>query len=306
MKAGIGNREPGTGKAAGRPLPMFLHFRFAQQGAALLLVLWLIALLTALVSAFALTARVEALQGRTLGDGARAQELARAGLEYALARVGDPSPATHWQPDGRTYHWQFDGSDIEIRIVDESGKVDLNQADPALLAALMRVSGVDGDRATHVAAAIADWRDVDTLVQPNGAEDAEYAAAGLPYGAKNAPFDTVAEVEQVLGMTPQIFAKLQPYLTIYAGRAMPDPVFAPGPVRTAMGLDAGTGLLQRTNDAAAGGFVDTGTGVYSVESRAQLHGGRVAILHTVVRVGGGPIPGSTYTALRWDESTALQ
>ena len=35
-----------------------------MRGAALLLVLWLVALLTALVGAYALTARIEALQGR--------------------------------------------------------------------------------------------------------------------------------------------------------------------------------------------------------------------------------------------------
>jgi type II secretory pathway component PulK len=54
------------------------------HGAALVLVLWLIALMTALVGAFALSARVEHLQQRVLDDDARGQERARAGLEYAL------------------------------------------------------------------------------------------------------------------------------------------------------------------------------------------------------------------------------
>ena len=40
-----------------------------DSGAALLLVIWLIALLTAVVGAFAMAARVEYLQGRTLSDG---------------------------------------------------------------------------------------------------------------------------------------------------------------------------------------------------------------------------------------------
>ena len=48
------------------------------QGAALLLVLWLIALLTALVGAFALTARIEGMQGRVLHRGVIANEVARA------------------------------------------------------------------------------------------------------------------------------------------------------------------------------------------------------------------------------------
>ena len=66
--------------------------RHRERGAALLLVLWLLALLTALVGAFALTARIEGMQGRVLHRGVIANEVARAGLEYALVRVADPDP----------------------------------------------------------------------------------------------------------------------------------------------------------------------------------------------------------------------
>ena len=93
-----------------------------MRGAALLLVLWLVALLTALVGAYALTARIEALQGRVGSRGAMAQEIARAGMEYALVRVADRNPETHWQPNGRAYAWRFDGHDVQVRIIDETGK----------------------------------------------------------------------------------------------------------------------------------------------------------------------------------------
>ena len=33
----------------------------------------------------------------------------------------------------------------------------------------------------------------------NGAEDADYEAEGLPYGAKDGPFQSVEELRQVLG-----------------------------------------------------------------------------------------------------------
>ena len=49
-----------------------------QRGVALLLVLWLIALLTALIGAFALTAKIEGLQGRVLHRGVISEEVARA------------------------------------------------------------------------------------------------------------------------------------------------------------------------------------------------------------------------------------
>lgn len=274
-------------------------------GAALLLVLWLVALLTALIGAFALSARVEALQGRVLVDGAGAQEIARAGVEYALARLADPDPRSRWRADGRGYRWRYADAELRIAIVDESGKVDLNRADAALLGRLILAVGGEPGSADRIAAAIVDWRDTDALSQPaGGGEDPDYAAAGLPYGAKDAPFETVAEVEQVLGMTPALFARLAPYLTLYSGVARPDPRFAQGPVLTALGLDAAAATAQRQQQAVTGLDPGGGSGTYSIESDARLGNGRVSVLRTVVNTGGGPTPGSVYTALRWEEAWA--
>ena len=280
-----------------------------MRGAALLLVLWLVALLTALVGAYALTARIEALQGRVGSRGAMAQEIARAGMEYALVRVADRNPETHWQPNGRAYAWRFDGHDVQVRIIDETGKVDLNQADVPLLSRLMQALGEPPDASDALAAASVDWRDADDLSQPvGGAEDGDYAAAGRPYGAKDAPFETIAELEQVLGMTPDLYARLEPFLTLYSGRGQPDATYAQGPVLVAMGMDATAWLAQREAAGAAGALqlVGTGSGTYSIESRARLADGRETSLRTVVRAGASPVPGSAYTLLRWEEGASPQ
>ena len=270
-----------------------------------MLVLWLVALLTALVGAFALTARIEALQGRVLSGGLQAQEIARAGVEYALVRVADPDQTTRWLPDGRPYRWSYAGSQVEVRVVDETGKVDLNQADAPLLAALMQAVEVERPAAERIAASIIDWRDTDPLTQPNGgAEDPDYASAGLPYGAKDGLFETVAEVEQVLGMTPDLYERLEPHLTIYSGRGQPDSNYAQRPVLTALGLDAAAYVAQRAATAVGAPLVPAGSGTYSVDSRARLPNGREAVLRTVIRAAGGAVPGSAYTTLRWQEGMA--
>ncbi len=278
-----------------------------SRGAALLLVLWLITLLAALVGAFALTARIENQQGRVLSRGLVADQAARAGLEYALTRLTTTDPALQWQPDGRPYAWRFDGVEIELRIVDETGKVDLNTADGELFAALLRVVGAPPAEATQVAGAIVDWRDGDDLVQVGGgAERADYVAAGRPYGAKNAPFESVAEVEQVLGMTPALFEALAPHLTLHSRLPVPDPRFAAPEVLEAMGVDVDPVLAAR--DAAAaqvvGALLAGGSGTYSIESRARLEEGRVARLRAVVRTGGGAVPGTAYSVLRWEEGAS--
>lgn len=278
--------------------------RGLQRGAALMLVMWLVVLLAALVGAFALAARIEYMQGRTLYSGVAAEQAARAGLEYAMTRLSERDPVLRWMPDGRPNRLSFDGADIEIRVVDESGKIDLNGADAGLLSALFRVVGVEQPQADAIAAAIIDWRDPDDLTQPQGgAEDPQYAAAGLPYGAKDAPFETVAEVLQVLGMTPELFARVEPDLTIHTGLPGPDTRFASAPVLQALGIDPEPVLAERERPLSPEDAIRMGggSGTYSIDSHARLGDGRRAVLRAVVRSGASGVPGSAFTVLRWEE-----
>ncbi|WP_133478813.1 general secretion pathway protein GspK [Cognatilysobacter segetis] len=284
-----------------------------SRGAALLLVLWLMVLLIALVGAFSLAARTEGLQGHALVDGVQADQAARAGLEYAMTRVAAPDPRRQWRPDGRPYRWSFADADIEVRIVDEDGKVDLNHADATLLTGLMVAVGIERPRAEKLAGAIIDWRDPDPMTQPSGgAEDGDYSGAGRSYGAKDADFESPAELLQVLGFTGDDYARLAPYLTVFSGRVRPEAAYAGAPVLTAMGMD-GAALVARREawdptrgqplPGVPGGesLQAFGSGTYSIESRARLRGGRVATLGAVVRTGGSAIPGMAYTPLRWEE-----
>lgn len=289
-----------------------------QGGAALLLVLWLIALLTALIGGFAMAARIEHMQGRVLVRGLVAEQAARAGVEYAMVRLAEAEPRRRWQADGRSYRWRFGGARVQLRIVDEQGKVDLNAAQQPLLAALFQALGEEPEQAGRIAGAIVDWRDPDILSQPGGGgEDSDYEAAGLPYGAKDAPFDTSAELLQVLGMTPRLYARAAPHLTVFSGRESPDPAFASAVVLTALGLDARAIVAQRLRwDPASGAppatlpggvqLMGTQSGTYSIWSRAQLRDGRVALLRVVVRAGGTGLPGMAYLPLQWEEGTSLR
>ncbi|GAB3348596.1 type II secretion system minor pseudopilin [Lysobacter tyrosinilyticus] len=283
---------------------------FSQAGAALLLVMWLIALLAALVGAFALISRTEHLQGRVLVRGMVAENAARAGMEYAMTRVAATEPRLQWLPDGRVHRWRYGDAQVEVKIIDENGKIDLNQADMTLLTEFIRRFEPDQQKAAQLAAAIIDWRDPDSLTQPaGGGEDADYASAGLPYGAKDAQFESVAELEQVLGMTPELYAKMAPHLTVFSGRTRPDPAFASAEVLSAMGMNGADVVARRERWNPASGqppptlpdgtaLVGGSSGTYSIESRARLADRREAVLRAVVR-GGGSMPGAAYTPLRW-------
>ena len=266
-----------------------------SRGAALLLVMWLVLLLSGLVASYAMSARIESMQGNGAARGVVAGEAARAGVEYAVSRLMEQDPTQRWAADGRGYQLPFGRAKVMVEIRDETAKIDLNAAAPALLSGLFEELGEPRERATRLAGAIVDWRDPDNLSQPvGGAEDPAYASAGLAWGAKDAPFDSVAELEQVLGMRPALYAAAAPHLTIYSGNGTPDANIADGIVLAAMGLPPRAAPIDPEAPPAG-----AGSGTYSIDSRARLPDGRSAQLSVVLRMGGNALPGSTYTPLRW-------
>jgi general secretion pathway protein K len=277
-----------------------------QSGAALLLVLWVLVLLTGTTAVFALGARTEALQGRALSRSADARYAAEAGIEVAAFHMLNPDGDARWVPDGRPIDFDWGGQKLRVRVVDESAKLDLNIASPELLAALMQALGADFERSRRIAGAIADWRDGDDLLNAEGgAEDPQYAAAKLPYGAKDRPFETLSELRLVLGMDPVLFEKMRPYVTLYSGLARPNPAYAGKPVLQALGLDEAqvTDFLGQRENAQAGAgtgpITAQGSGTYSISSRATRPDGTRVQIQAAIRVGGGGGFGQLYLPLSW-------
>ena len=123
--------------------------------------------------------------------------------------------------------WEDSGARIAASATDESGKIDLNTAPDTLLKGLLQTAGgLDADSAARLVDAIGDWKDADELRRPNGAEAPEYQAAGLELHAGELVFETVPELQRVLGMSPALYAKLADSLTVYSRLAGINPAFA--------------------------------------------------------------------------------
>ena len=58
----------------------------------------------------------------------------------------------------------------------------------------------------------ADWVDSDGVPGPGGAEDEAYAGGAAPYRTGNTLFADPGEVRALSGMTPDIYARLRPWL----------------------------------------------------------------------------------------------
>jgi general secretion pathway protein K len=283
-----------------------------QRGIALLLVLWMIVILIGIIGVFALVSRTEMQQGKFLSRGVQARYGAESGVEVAVLRMSENDQLLRWVPDNRTYTFQTDKTRHEIRVLDESGKIDINVASADLLVPLFVALGLPQEDAQTISSAILDWRDADDLLNlPGGAEDPQYAAAGRPYGARDNPFQTISELQQVLGMTPELYQKVAPLVTIYSGLARPNPSFAPAPVLAAMGyLPPQIAQLVAQREAWQPGtpeftlpdgnpLATSGTGTYSISSVAIEPDGSRAELLAIVRVGANGNVGQMYTPLAW-------
>src|SRR5689334_11474867 len=108
--------------------------RARQRGIALVLVLWVMALLAVMVVGFAGDARTELKLARNQADAAQARAIADTGVSLALLSVLDNNEDTAWRIDGATHSLAYGDGAISVSVQDEGGKIDLNLAPPALLA----------------------------------------------------------------------------------------------------------------------------------------------------------------------------
>lgn len=288
------------------------------RGVAFILVMWVVAMLSVLLGSFALVARTEGLQSRHLFDTTTARYAAEAGLNLAVYGLSQSDPQQKWVADGRPYSFVFDGVQIEVSLTDDSGKIDINVADPVALTNLFTGAGVEQAKAEELADAIQDWRDPDDLIMLHGAESGDYRAAGLPYGPRNAPFETLSEIQQVFGMNYEIYSKIEPAITMFSGRSSPSAAYAPMQALMAipgMTADLAQQLIQQRQQLAPGllnqgnsGLLlpdgsplmaDGGGLTYSVKSRAKLPNGASTVLDATIRMGGMNSAGRPFVVLRW-------
>jgi len=286
-----------------------------QGGIALVLVLWILLLITITTSAFALMARMDRLEANVLLSGTQARLSAESAISIVALALRDPEDETRMLADGRKYQLAIDGVVVEVSATDERGKLDINAAEELSLVTLFSGHGMELDAAEMLAAAVLDWRDTDELERVNGAEDDAYAAAGLEVGPANRPFLMVEELLQVVGMSYELFRKLEPGITVFSRAGRPDPAFAP--VEALMALpdityEEALNFVAERQSHQPGDAIGTelpngvvvmeqGRGVtYSIRARATMPNGVWEQLEATVRLGGNR-NGNPYRVLRWRE-----
>lgn len=184
-----------------------------RRGFAVLLVLWVAAISGVLISAALAHAYAQAVAGRASVARVRAQWAARSGVELAICRAefyaqnpdssnvyalfDDLSATGEGALADAAYRLAYsDAQGTKIGVQDAHTKINVNLMTAAQLATLPAIAEDGPD-------SILDWVDADDDTKPMGAERNYYESQRYPIKIRNGPMKSIAELELVIGMSPE-------------------------------------------------------------------------------------------------------
>jgi len=304
-----------------------------EGGIALIIVLLVLSMLLALVGEFALAMRLEATTTLNFRGAVAGAYLAEAAYHRAMAEIIPEAVAHHFDEDGRLVFRRDLLEVIEVptreeivlgpgrfayRITDEEARLNLNRATPQIFGRLLAEVGVDQQTREVIVDSLLDWRDANELHRLKGAEsDDYYLTLPVPYRSKNANLDSVDELLQVRGVTPEILygrpdsPGLADYLTVAGSGAINVNTAEPTVLRALGFAEAEVEVLVagRPYLNLAGlptqfrrGNQRTRSQTFRIEARGELPGLGPRILVAVVqrKVGRDGLVGVTPLSWRWN------
>lgn len=205
-----------------------------EKGIALVLILWVLALLSVIAGEFSYAMRTEVNITRNVMEQTQAYYVALAGINAAIGELirndvirqrlapSDERTKMEWgrgraeeeEPAEDEGRWRinvdmapvsFGAGEFRVRIDNESGKININGANEQLLKMMMDAFDMKDEERSIIVDSILDWRDKDDLHRTNGAENAYYNALAEPYDCKNDAFDSVEELLMVRGITRELY-----------------------------------------------------------------------------------------------------
>lgn len=187
------------------------HLR-RHSGAALLAVLWIVALLIGLVAGASL------LLTQDLDAAASKRQIFRARMlaESALAIAMNPDV----KPDEPLLRRRLsDDEEYAVQMTGEDGLINpnvlLKREDRETFRRVFRYWGMTLQQADALIDALIDWVDADDFKRINGAEKKEYGLNGMPF---NRPFRSIEEMSMVRGMqeVEQAYPEWRTWFSVYA------------------------------------------------------------------------------------------
>jgi general secretion pathway protein K len=182
------------------------------------------------------------------------------------------------------------------------------------MATLFTNQGLEIDQAQSLAAAVMDWRDSDDAERVGGAEFETYEFAGLPPPG-NRDFLMVEELLQVIGMSWELFDRIEPGISVFSDAGLPMIAFATPQALLAIPditPEEAWNFVEQRNSQSLQDMLDVtlpngesvvaqGRGLtYSIAVKATMPNGVWEQLDATIRLGGSP-SGQPFRVLRWRE-----
>lgn len=192
-----------------------------ERGFALVAVLLVLAIVGVLGAEFAYVTRLEASAVRAYKDGITATHLAEAAVAQAIRELAQEWHVVLADEQGELTFVNRDRialprlprrevplgpGQFSYLLRDEEALLNLNTAQPGRIEALLDALGVQRGQRDQIVDSIQDWRDPNEEHRLSGAEsDDYYLKLPVPYRARNANLESVMELLQIRGVTPELF-----------------------------------------------------------------------------------------------------
>lgn len=261
--------DPGQGDTKATP---------RERGVALFAVLWVILIISILSVGVSRETRITARIAGNEMNSARAQAAADAGLEWMAfwlsERLQGGAPqglrAEGWTSgtplpvrfDGRQYAWSFGEAMVTLTLQAESGKLDLNRVQPEILVTALR----------QLVPAEANALSTEILVARRQRRQGQF----IGWRLDERSFVRTSELASLPSMTPQLYARLSPLVTVWSGAESPDPLLAPDALFDALPLEPDERRLLNSKRRAGIDPVGGDPAAFILSARAVLPDGTVA------------------------------
>ena len=174
------------------------HYR--QKGLVIIAVLWTVVVLMVIVAVLGRRSRLDMKVTMARMDAVRGEWACRAGVEKAVAVLNEDETENDtlwdtWSDNDEDFNdVMLEGCRLNIRVVDEASKLNINVATKDQLMGLPYMK-------EEIADAIIDWRDTDDMPGEAGVEGGYYEGLDFGYRARNGPFRTIRELLMVKDVT---------------------------------------------------------------------------------------------------------
>ncbi len=178
-----------------------------EKGFALIIVIVAMLLASFLASQLILQVRTNLKIADNVKKRTATRYTSEAGINLGLFRLMD-RPLDFYNEEykifnlGYIYETEISGRTVSYYAVNETGKIDLNNAPRKLLELYFEYQGLDPDQTATLIDSILDWRDTDDLNRLNGAEQEYYQGLEDPYIPRNGNIRDPGEFFMIKGSEP--------------------------------------------------------------------------------------------------------